>query len=208
MNSSFVFPVTQTMGGQISGFSACRTTQSDEPAEDHSLLRLGGRAEAPAPHREGIHTDGKTNVLLVGRHTMLMSSIAAQLQQESRFRVVGMTDTGAEVVRMTSQRDAAVVVMDVDLAETESFRHAKAIKAILPKTHIVFLGALARDDYIDQALRVRASGFLLKDDLPRTIVGAIREVLAGGAHFPREVLSRIVVDPTGIRLAPIEGPGD
>jgi len=204
MNIRFAFSVPATMGGPMPCIAACRAAQSDGPAEDHPLPRLDGKAEAPDPHSAGIYADGQTTVLLISRHTMLMNSIAAQLQQGSRFRVVGMTDTGAEGLSMANQRAAAVVVVDVDLAETESFRCARAIRASLPKTRIVFLGSVARDEYIDEALRVGASGFLVKHDLPNTIVGAIREVLAGGAHFPREVLSRIVVGPSGIRLAPLE----
>ena len=201
MNNRSALPTTDATGGRVSCFSACHTGQPDGPAGDQPLLRPHGKAEAPARHRDGSHVDGRTNILLVGTHTMLMSSIAARLQRESRFCVVGVADTGAEGVRMTSQRAVAVVVMEIDSAETECFKFARIIKAILPATHIVFLGAVARDDYIEEALHLGASGFLLKKDLPKTIVGAIREVIAGGARFPGEVLSRIVVGPSGIRLA-------
>ena len=80
------------------------------------------------------------------------------------------------------------------------FEAARRLRVIRPKTRVIFLSAFKHDRYIEQALEVKAHGYLTKRESPEKVVAAIREVAAGGAYFCEEVQSRIIVDETGANL--------
>ncbi len=134
-----------------------------------------------------------------------MDSIKARLGREPRFSIVGIAQTSEAAIAVLEDQPTDLVLMDIDSAGDGHFEVAQEIRTASPSIHIVFFGGDLQDAIIEQALAVGARGFLLKDDLPGTILTAIHEVLDGGSWFPKDVRSRIIVDAKGVRLAPPDG---
>lgn len=143
----------------------------------------------------------RVGVLLIGRHETLLDSLAARIRTDSRLAVLGVARTPKESAKVVTKGPVDLVLIDTDADGNSHFEAARAIKAVRPEIHILFLSGVLRDAVIEQALAVGARGFVLKHDPPGTILTAIHEVLEGGCCFPENVRSRLVVNATGVSLA-------
>ena len=158
-------------------------------------------AGSPGPRGAPI-LEKDVGILLVGNHAPLMGFIKERLGKEPRFCVLGIAHTAESATATLAKRPADLVLIDIDAAGDGHWEVARAIRAAAADLHILFLSGALRDQDIEQALAVGARGLVLKHDLPGSVLTAIHEVLDGGCWFPEEVRSRIVVDATGVRLAP------
>ena len=145
---------------------------------------------------------GQTKVLVVDDHALVRGSLCERLDREPAIRVVGSADNADETIDKAQACDPDVVLMDIDMPGLSCFEAARQITSTQPGVRIIFLSAFFHDRYIEQALEVKARGYLTKCEPPDAVVAAIREVANGGAFFSDEVRSRIVVDSRGARLAP------
>ena len=142
----------------------------------------------------------EVKILLVDDHKLVRDSLGERLEREPGMTVVARAATADEAVRKSVEFQPDVVLMDIDMPGLICFDGVRKIHAIRPETKVVFLSAFIEDRYIEQALEVRANGYLSKGEVPEAVVAAVREVAAGGACFSPEVSSRIVVDARGARL--------
>src|SRR5262249_9206055 len=94
-----------------------------------------------------------------------------------------------------------VVVLDIDMPGLLCFDAARTIRTLCPDTQVVFLSAFFHDRYIEQALSVRAAGYVVKGEPPESVLQAIRAAATGGSYFSPEVQSRILFDSGGPRVA-------
>jgi DNA-binding NarL/FixJ family response regulator len=145
-------------------------------------------------------TDGPIRILIVDDHALVRDSLSECLRKEPDIDVVGTAGTADEALDRLRQCDPQIILMDIDMPGLICFDAAREIASQRPDVRIVFLSAFLNDWYIEQALRVRARGYLTKHEPPDRIAAAIREVAAGGACFSPPVRSRIVVDSEGAKL--------
>jgi len=145
--------------------------------------------------------NGEIRVLIVDDHDLVRLALSEHLRREPNLTVVGTASTADEAIDKVIEYAPDVVLMDIDMPGLICFDAAKQISAIKSDTHIIFLSAFSHDSYIQQALKVKARGYLTKCESPATVVAAIMEVMSGGAYFSEEVRSRIVVDKRGARLS-------
>ena len=143
---------------------------------------------------------GKVSILLVDDHALVRDTLADRLQRELDFEVVGIASTAEEAIAIATSTQPDIVLSDIDMPGLNSFEAAKKLLDRLPNLKIIFLSAFVHDVFIEQALSVKAHGYLTKREPPDTVVMAIREVASGGAYFSEEVQSRIVVDEKGVNL--------
>jgi DNA-binding NarL/FixJ family response regulator len=144
--------------------------------------------------------DGPIRILIVDDHALVRDALSECLQKEPDLAVVGTAGTAEEALDRVRQCNPQIILMDIDMPGLICFDAAREITSLQPDVRIVFLSAFLNDWYIEQALRVRARGYLTKHEPPERIAAAIREVSAGGACFSPPVRSRIVVDSEGAKL--------
>jgi DNA-binding NarL/FixJ family response regulator len=143
-------------------------------------------------------------VLVVDDQAMVRAGFAALLDAQPDIEVVGQAADGEEAIRLAAETRPDVVLMDVRMPVLDGIEATKALlgpdrPAPLPK--VVVLTTFDVDDYVLDALRAGASGFLLKDALPADLVDGVRVVARGdGLLAPsvtRRLIERFAAQPAG-----------
>lgn len=141
------------------------------------------------------------SILLVDDHVMVRTAFKDRLELEPDMTVVANVGTADEAIKEVAKFMPDIVLMDVDMPGMLCFDAAKAMNTASFATRVIFLSAFFHDRYIEQALDVKAWGYITKSESEQSLVKAIRDVSSGVAYFSPEVQSRIVVDSKGPRLA-------
>ncbi|MGI5442804.1 response regulator [Streptomyces shenzhenensis] len=120
-------------------------------------------------------------VLLADDQALLRSAFRVLVDSEPDMEVVGEASDGADAVRLAREQRADVVLMDIRMPGTDGLQATRLISAdpALAQVRVVILTTFEVDDYVVQALRAGASGFLGKGSEPEELLSAIR-VAAGG----------------------------
>ena len=143
----------------------------------------------------------QVRILVVDDHALVRGALAERLRQEADLAVVGTASTADEAIDQTISLKPDIILMDIDMPGLICFDAARTITSTSPATKIIFVSAFLHDWYIEQALAVKAQGYVTKREPPEAVISAIRDVAEGGAYFSDEVRSRIIVDSSGAKLA-------
>ena len=133
-----------------------------------------------------------TTLVVVDDQFLIRDGVAAILDAEDDFTVVGTAADGAEAVGLVMTLAPQVALMDIRMPEVDGIEATRRIVESGSATKILILTTFGADDYVLAALRAGASGYLLKDAPRESLVAAIRAVAAGDAAVEKEVLARLV----------------
>lgn len=137
-------------------------------------------------------------VVLVDDHTIILDCLQPQLEKTVKgLKVVGTASDGTKAIETVRQLRPNIVVMDIDLPGMGSFDAARQMRAEFPDLKILFLSGHQHDEYIEQALRVGASGYVVKHDRVDAVSDAIRTIIAGNVYYSPSVVERLTVRPDG-----------
>ncbi len=143
----------------------------------------------------------RITVLLADDHALVRDVLADRLNREDDIRVVAVVDNAETAIAAAIEHRPTIILMDIDMPGLTCFEAARTIQQRCAGPAIIFLSAYFHDQYVEQALAVRAAGYVTKNEPLDTVVRAIRSVAGGGSYFSPEVQARIVVEATGTRLA-------
>ncbi|GAA1711808.1 response regulator [Dietzia cercidiphylli] len=130
-------------------------------------------------------------ILVVDDQALMRSGFSMMLGVEPDLEVIGDAADGAEAVEMCRRLRPDVVLMDVQMPGTDGIEATRLITAeALSK--VLILTTFDRDDYLFDALRAGASGFLLKNSDPEDLVDGVRAVGHGHALLAPEVTRRVI----------------
>jgi DNA-binding NarL/FixJ family response regulator len=153
-------------------------------------------------------------VALVDDQALLRRGLRMMIDAEPDLEVVGEAGDGAAAVDLVAQTHPDVVMMDVRMPGTDGVQATRQITGCSPHASpkVVMLTTFDLDEYVVEALRAGASGFLLKDAPPDDIVGAIRVVASGDALLApavtRRLLERFTATAAATPRAPAPGLGN
>jgi DNA-binding NarL/FixJ family response regulator len=133
-----------------------------------------------------------TTLVVVDDQALIRDGVAAILDAEVDFTVVGTAADGAEAVGLITTLAPDVALMDIRMPDVDGIEATRRIVESGSATRILILTTFGADDYVLAALRAGASGYLLKDAPRESLVAAIRAVAAGDAAVEKEVLARLV----------------
>ncbi|MFI6155903.1 response regulator [Kitasatospora sp. NPDC051170] len=137
-------------------------------------------------------------VIIVDDQAMVRAGFAALLNAQSDIDVVGDAADGAEALEVTGRTHPDVVLMDVRMPVMDGLEAARRLlDPAVPGAHrpkVLMLTTFDVDDYVYEALRAGASGFLLKDAPPADLIAAVRIVAAGEALLAPSVTRRLIED--------------
>jgi DNA-binding NarL/FixJ family response regulator len=132
------------------------------------------------------------SVVLVDDQPLLRKGFRMVLEEESGIVVTGEASDGAAALDLVARSQPDVVVMDVRMPGMDGIEATRAIIAAQPRTRILILTTFDLDEYAFGALRLGASGFILKDVLPSEFVRAVRSVADGDAVIAPSVTRRLL----------------
>jgi DNA-binding NarL/FixJ family response regulator len=133
-------------------------------------------------------------VLLADDQALVRAGFRALLDAQEDIQVIGEASDGEEAVRLASQLVPDVVLMDIRMPGTDGLEATRRIvhDERLDRVRIVILTTFDVDDYVFEALRVGASGFLVKDTDPSELLQGVRAVARGDALLSPGVTRRLI----------------
>ena len=143
-------------------------------------------------------------VLLVDDQPLIRSGFRALLDAEDNIEVVAEAGDGAEGVALARQHLPDVVLLDIRMPKVDGIEATRRIATdpALDGVHVVVLTNYGLDEYVFEALRAGAAGFLVKDVLPEDFLHAIRVAARGDAllapSITRKLIDRYVTQPPHI----------
>jgi DNA-binding NarL/FixJ family response regulator len=139
------------------------------------------------------------NVLLADDQALVRAGFRTLLDAEPDIAVVAEAADGVEAVRLAAQTKPDVVLMDIRMPGVDGLEATRRIVADpgLVATRIVILTTFELDEYLFEALRVGASGFLVKDTEPVELLRGVRAVAAGDALLSPGVTRRLIAEFAG-----------
>ncbi|MFC3986217.1 response regulator [Streptosporangium jomthongense] len=143
-------------------------------------------------------------VLVADDHAMVRAGFGALLAAERDIEVVGGAADGERAVAETRRLRPDVVLMDVRMPGMDGLRAARLLLAPPGgeyRPRVLMLTTFDLDDYVYEALRAGASGFLLKEAPPADLVSAVRVVAAGDALLAPSVTRRLIEEIARCRPA-------
>jgi DNA-binding NarL/FixJ family response regulator/class 3 adenylate cyclase len=170
-----------TVAGLRGEFAALRTAVS-------GATTLADRQDELATTEEG---EG-VRVMIVDDQALVRAGFRMILAAEPDIEVVGEAADGSEDVSECHRSKPDVVLMDVRMPEMDGIEATRRLLADRAETKVVMLTTFDMDEYVYDALRAGASGFLLKDVPPEQLVEGIRSVASGDALLAPSVTRRVV----------------
>jgi DNA-binding NarL/FixJ family response regulator len=133
-------------------------------------------------------------VLLADDQALVRAGFRALLDAQDDVEVVGEAGDGREAIELARALAPDVVLMDVRMPELDGLSATKAIAAddSLAAVRVVILTTFEQDEYVFEALKAGASGFLVKDTEPADLIRAVRAVAAGDALLSPGVTRRLI----------------
>ncbi|MEU4226910.1 response regulator transcription factor [Nonomuraea sp. NPDC026600] len=131
-------------------------------------------------------------VLVVDDEALVRSGLRMILETADDIVVVGEARDGEEAVGAAARLRPHVVLMDVRMPGTDGLTAAARVLATPDPPKLVMLTTFDLDEYVHEALRLGAVGFLLKDTPPRDLTAAVRTVAAGQAMLSPSVTRRLI----------------
>ncbi|MFC9351256.1 response regulator [Arthrobacter sp. NPDC057013] len=133
-------------------------------------------------------------ILLADDQTLIRAGFRALLSAEPDMEVVAECGTGRDAVRLAAREHPDVVLMDIRMPGTDGLEATRKIMADqgLAGTRIIILTTFELDEYIAEAVRAGAAGFLVKDTEPEELLRAVRVVHDGDALLSPSVTRRIM----------------
>ena len=131
-------------------------------------------------------------VLVVDDQSMVRAGFRMLLSGEQDIEVVAEANNGLEAVDKAARFQPTVVLMDIRMPELDGLQATRRILAADDAARILILTTFDLDEYVYEALRAGASGFVLKDDPPEQLIAAIRTVAAGDALLSPTITKRVI----------------
>lgn len=135
-------------------------------------------------------------VVVADDQALVRSGFTMLLTGEPDIEVVAEASNGAEAVAFAASKRPDVILMDVRMSVMDGIEATRMITGdeSLATTRVVILTTFDLDEYVHEALRAGASGFLLKDTLPVELLNAVRVVAGGDALIAPKITRRLIAE--------------
>jgi DNA-binding NarL/FixJ family response regulator len=138
---------------------------------------------------------GRVRVVVADDHEVVRSGFAGLLETQPDFDVVGTAADGAEAVRVCRERSPDVVLMDIRMPGMDGIEATRQLSSATGGgPRVLILTTFDLDEYVYDAIRAGASGFLLKDVTAERLFDAVRVVAAGDALLAPNVTRRLIAE--------------
>jgi DNA-binding NarL/FixJ family response regulator len=131
-------------------------------------------------------------VLLADDEDLVRSGLRTILSTADDIEVVAETDDGLFVADLARQHRPNVVLLDIRMRTADGLSALRRLRALPDPPAVAMLTTFDVDEYVQEALRIGANGFLLKDTEPDQLINAVRDLARGGAVLDPKVAARVL----------------
>ena len=132
-------------------------------------------------------------MLIADDDDLMRAGLIELLTADPEITIIGQASTGREAVEQTRRLGPDVVLMDVRMPDLDGIAATRELLRAAPEVKVLIVTTFEQDDYIFDALRAGASGFLLKRTRPEELIAAVHTI-AGGDSLLSPSVTRIVID--------------
>jgi DNA-binding NarL/FixJ family response regulator len=136
-------------------------------------------------------------IIVADDHQLLRDTLRARLNQEVDITVIGTAASAPAALADAAELHPDVVLLDIDMPGGDSFDAAARMLKLTRPPRIVFLSAYTDDRYIDRALAVGATGYIMKAEPMAVVTAAIRSAARGRQTFSPAVAARFAPEGPG-----------
>jgi DNA-binding NarL/FixJ family response regulator len=131
-------------------------------------------------------------VMIVEDHTLLRAGLRALLSQDPALEIVGEADNGREAVRSVGTLLPDIILTDISMPGMNGIEAIRDIKKRLPHTKVIVITVHKTEEYIHEALRAGADGYILKDATHDELRIAIRSVILGKTYLSPDISAKVI----------------
>ncbi|MFM9447895.1 response regulator [Streptomyces acidiscabies] len=146
--------------------------------------------------------DTKIRVLIADDQQMIRQGFTVLLDKQPGIEVIGQAVDGLDAVEKAAELTPDVVLMDIRMPDLNGIEATRRITALLPDMKVLVLTTFDLDEYVYEALRAGASGFLLKDASADQLAEAVRIVAAGDAMLAPGITRKLITEFARIDSGP------
>src|SRR5215203_6037561 len=132
-------------------------------------------------------------ILIADDHALVREGLRTMLSGEEGIEIIAEANDGRQALILCRERKPDLVLMDVRMPVMDGLEATKKIKAEMPKTSVMMVTMHENPDYLFEAIKVGAAGYVLKDASGERILGAVRRTLEGESPLNQELAMRLLV---------------
>ena len=136
--------------------------------------------------------DEQITVLICDDQTVVREGLAALLGTVSHINVVGLAENGQEALDLVASQQPQVVLMDLNMPVMNGVQATQRIRMQFPQVAVLVLTTYTTDEWLFDAIRAGATGYLLKDTRRDDLVRAIKGTVRGKAHLDPDVAGKVM----------------
>lgn len=134
----------------------------------------------------------KIRVMLADDHSLFREGIRSLLEDQEDVEIVGEAEDGLEAIRLVSELNPSVVLMDINMPVVDGVEATRTILQNNNSVGIIILTMYPQDEYVFQALKAGAKAYLLKDTRSKKLLEVIRTVHRGQAVIDADMTARLL----------------
>lgn len=133
-------------------------------------------------------------ILIADDHTIVRDGLAALLNGNPAFNVVGYAGDGQQAVNQVLNLHPDVVIMDISMGGMNGIEATERIQELAPEVKVIILSILGTSEHVFRALKAGAKGYLLKESAGREVMEAVLAVCAGNRYLSQPITNTLVED--------------
>jgi two-component system response regulator NreC len=133
-------------------------------------------------------------ILLADDHTILRAGLKMMLNAQPDMEVVGEAQDGRQALQEAQRLQPDIILMDITMPDMNGIEATKQLKKILPDVKVLILTMHEHEEYVFQALRAGASGYMLKEAADTDLISALRIIQSGQFYLSPTAQSVMVGD--------------
>ncbi|MFT6883160.1 MAG: DNA-binding NarL/FixJ family response regulator [Marinoscillum sp.] len=124
-------------------------------------------------------------ILLADDHAIVMEGLQAVLSTDEEISVVGTVGDGEQAIQFVKQNDVDVVILDINMPVMDGISCAKILKKDFSHIKIIILTMYAQKSFVEEIVKIRIDGCLLKNNTGKELIDAVLRVMSGKLYYDR-----------------------
>ena len=145
-----------------------------------------------AEERPSAGGDSPSRIVVADDHPLIRHALTTTIDEQPDLEAVGEATDGLEAIKLCRRFQPELVLMDVLMPRMDGLEATRRIKKELPRTSVLVLTAVEDPDYLSEALKAGAAGYVQKGATTQQTLEAVRKVLGGESSLDQELATRLL----------------